>query len=40
MIEIRKAKLSDAEHIVELQLQMAQETEGLKLNNKMLIYKD
>ena len=32
MIEIRKGKLSDVEHIVELQLQMAQETEGLQLD--------
>jgi len=36
MIEIRKAKLSDAEHIVELQLQMAQETEGLELNKDVV----
>jgi len=32
MIEIRKGKLSDSEHIVELQLQMARETEGLGLD--------
>jgi len=32
MIEIRKGQLSDVEHIVELQLQMAQETEGLLLD--------
>jgi GNAT superfamily N-acetyltransferase len=36
MIKIRKAKLSDAEHIVELQLQMAQETEGLGLNKDVV----
>jgi len=32
MIEIRKGKLSDVERIVELQLQMARETEGLQLD--------
>ena len=36
MIKIRKAKLSDAEHIVALQLQMAQETEGLGLNKDVV----
>jgi len=36
MIEIRKAKLSDAEHIIELQLQMAQETEGLELERDVV----
>jgi len=36
MIKIRKAKLSDAERIVELQLQMAQETEGLELNKDVV----
>jgi GNAT superfamily N-acetyltransferase len=36
MIEIRKAKLSDSEHIVELQLKMAQETEGLELNKNIV----
>jgi GNAT superfamily N-acetyltransferase len=36
MIKIRKAKLSDAERIVELQLQMAQETEGLGLNKNVV----
>ena len=34
MIEIRKGKLSDVEHIVELQLQMAHETEGLQLDKQ------
>ncbi|MBC8469567.1 MAG: GNAT family N-acetyltransferase [Planctomycetes bacterium] len=34
MIEIRKGKLSDIENIVELQLQMAHETEGLQLDKK------
>jgi len=34
MIEIRKGKLSDTERIVELQLQMAQETEGLQLDKQ------
>ena len=32
MIEIRRGKLSDVERIVELQLQMARETEGLQLD--------
>ncbi len=32
MITIRKAKSSDTEHIVELQLKMAQETERLELD--------
>ncbi len=32
MIEIRKGKLSDVERIVELQLQMAYETESLRLD--------
>jgi len=32
MIEIRQARLSDSVRIVELQLQMAQETEGLQLD--------
>jgi GNAT superfamily N-acetyltransferase len=36
MIDIRKAKLSDSEHIVELQLKMAQETEGLALNKNVV----
>jgi len=36
MIEIRKARLSDAESIVELQLQMAQETEGLQLDKTLV----
>ncbi|NQT00792.1 MAG: GNAT family N-acetyltransferase [Planctomycetes bacterium] len=36
MIEIRKAKLSDTEHIVELQLQMARETEGLQLDKQVV----
>jgi GNAT superfamily N-acetyltransferase len=36
MIKIRKAKLSDAERIVGLQLQMAQETEGLGLNKNVV----
>ncbi len=36
MIEIRKGKLSDTERIVELQLQMARETEGLKLNKQVV----
>lgn len=36
MIEIRKARLSDAESIVELQLQMAQETEGLQLDKTVV----
>lgn len=36
MIEIRKGKLSDTERIVELQLQMARETEGLKLDKQLV----
>ena len=36
MIEIRKGKLDDIEHIVELQLQMANETEGLKLDKAVV----
>jgi ribosomal protein S18 acetylase RimI-like enzyme len=36
MIEIRKGKLSDTERIVELQLQMAQETEGLRLDKQVV----
>ncbi len=36
MIEIRKAKSSDSECIVELQLKMAQETEGLELNRDVV----
>ena len=36
MIEIRKGKLSDVEHIVELQLQMAYETEGIKLDKEVV----
>jgi len=36
MIKIRKAKSGDLERIVELQLQMAQETEGLRLNKKIV----
>ncbi|MHC4113018.1 MAG: GNAT family N-acetyltransferase [Planctomycetota bacterium] len=36
MIEIRKAKLSDSERIVGLQLKMAQETEGLELNRDVV----
>ena len=36
MIEIRKGKLSDSEHIVELQLQMARETEGLGLDKTVV----
>jgi L-amino acid N-acyltransferase YncA len=36
MIEIRKGKLSDAERIVELQLQMAYETEGLRLDKTVV----
>ena len=36
MIEIRKGKLSDLEHIVELQLRMAQETEGLGLDRDVV----
>jgi GNAT superfamily N-acetyltransferase len=36
MIEIRKGKLSDSENIVELQLRMAQETEGLELDRTVV----
>jgi len=36
MVKIRKAKLSDAKRIVELQQQMAQETEGLKLKRDVV----
>ena len=36
MIKIRKAKLGDSERIVELQQKMAQETEGLRLNKKIV----
>ncbi|MHC4085707.1 MAG: GNAT family N-acetyltransferase [Planctomycetota bacterium] len=36
MIEIRRAKLSDSERIVGLQLKMAQETEGLELNRDVV----
>ena len=36
MIEIRKAKLSDTECIIELQLQMARETEGLELDKTVV----
>jgi GNAT superfamily N-acetyltransferase len=36
MIEIRKGKLGDTEHIVELQLQMARETEGLGLDKTVV----
>jgi GNAT superfamily N-acetyltransferase len=36
MIEIRKGKLSDSERIVELQLQMARETEGLRLDKTVV----
>jgi len=36
VVEIRKAKLGDLERIVELQLQMAQETEGLGLNKNVV----
>ena len=36
MIEIRKAKSSDSERIVGLQLKMAQETEGLELNRDVV----
>ncbi|HUU18091.1 MAG TPA: GNAT family N-acetyltransferase [Sedimentisphaerales bacterium] len=36
MIEIRKGKLGDSEHIVELQLQMARETEGLGLDKTVV----
>ncbi len=36
MIEIRKGKLSDTERIVELQVRMAQETEGLGLDTTVV----
>ena len=36
MFEIRKGKLSDSENIVELQVQMAQETEGLQLDRNVV----
>ena len=36
MVKIRKAKLGDTERIVELQQKMAQETEGLRLNKKIV----
>ena len=36
MIEICKAKTSDSERIVELQLRMAQETEGLELDKNVV----
>ena len=36
MIEIRKGRLSDLECIVELQLRMAQETEGLRLDRDVV----
>ena len=36
MIEIRKGKLSDLERIVELQVLMAQETEGLTLDRDVV----
>ncbi len=36
MIEIREGKLSDLENIVELQLRMAQETEGLQLDKTVV----
>lgn len=36
MVKIRKGKLSDSKHIVELQLQMARETEGLELDKKVV----
>ena len=36
MIEIRKAKLSDTECIIELQLQMARETERLELDKTVV----
>ena len=36
MIEIRKAKLRDSGYIVELQLKMAKETEGLELNKNVV----
>jgi GNAT superfamily N-acetyltransferase len=36
MIKISRAKSSDSERIVELQLKMAQETEGLELNKNVV----
>ena len=36
MIEIRKGKLTDTEHIVELQLRMAHETEGIRLDRQVV----
>jgi GNAT superfamily N-acetyltransferase len=36
MIEIRKGKLSDLENIVELQVRMARETEGLELDKTVV----
>ena len=36
MLNIRKAKPSDSERIVELQLRMAQETEGLRLERDVV----
>jgi len=36
MVEIRKARLSDSKRIVELQLRMAWETEGLELDRNVL----
>ncbi len=36
MIKIRKGKLSDIKHIAELQIQMARETEGLKLDKEVV----
>jgi GNAT superfamily N-acetyltransferase len=37
MIKIRKARLSDSQRIVELQLRMAKETEGLELDRNTVI---
>ena len=36
MVKIRKAKLSNSQRIVELQLQMAKETEGLQLDRDVV----
>jgi len=36
MIDIRKGKLSDTERIVELQLQLAKETEGLQMDKTLV----
>ena len=36
MVKIRKANLSDSERIVELQLRMAKETEGMDLNRDVV----